>query len=73
MSKIGSLYKWLPMAVVICLSACNDDDKNNNQSDAVECLELTASTTDIELDGDRLDDVVLTFEWTPAREMDTAN
>ena len=69
MSKIGSLYKWLPMAVVICLSACNDDDKNNNQSDAVECLELTASTTDIELDGDRLDDVVLTFEWTPAREM----
>lgn len=69
MSKIGSLYKWLPMAAVICLSACNDDDKNNNQSDAVECLELTASTTDIELDGDRLDDVVLTFEWTPAREM----
>ena len=52
MSKIGSLYKWLPMAAVICLSACNDDDKNNNQSDAVECLELTASTTDIELDGD---------------------
>ena len=43
MSKIGSLYKWLPMAAVICLSACNDDDKNNNQSDAVECLELTAS------------------------------
>lgn len=69
MSKIGSLYKWLPMAAAICLSACNDDDKNNNQSDAVECLELTASTTDIELDGDRLDDVVLTFEWTPAREM----
>ena len=57
------------MAAAICLSACNDDDKNNNQSDAVECLELTASTTDIELDGDRLDDVVLTFEWTPAREM----
>ena len=69
MSKIGSLYKWVPMAAAICLSACNDDDKNNNQSDAVECLELTASTTDIELDGDRLNDVVLTFEWTPAREM----
>ena len=69
MSKIGSLYKWVPMAAAICLSACNDDDKNNNQSDAVECLELTASTTDIELDGDRLDDVKLTFEWTPAREM----
>lgn len=48
MSKIGSLYKWVPMAAAICLSACNDDDKNNNQSDAVECLELTASTTDIE-------------------------
>lgn len=43
MSKIGSLYKWLPIAAVICLSACNDDDKNNNQSDVVECLELTAS------------------------------
>lgn len=69
MSKIGTLYKWLPMAAVICLSACNDDDQNNNQSDAVECMELRASATDIELDGDKLNDVVLTFDWTPAREM----
>lgn len=64
-------YGWLPVAV-ICLSACSDNDKSsgglwNNPAD--ERMELTASAQDLELDGDKPDEVVLTFNWTPAREM----
>lgn len=69
--KNMNIYKWLPvMAICLNVSCSNNDvteDTWNNK--AYEKMELVASTTDLELDGDKPDDVVLTFNWTKAREM----
>jgi len=71
MRKIGTIYKWLAAIALISLCACNDDDKPDLSwlTNAPEKMELTSSVTDIELDREKPDDVVLTFDWTPAREM----
>lgn len=70
MRQIGSLYKWLPVVALIILGACDDDDNSTSSwNNPTECLELTTSGTDIELDEEKLNDVVLTFAWTSAREM----
>lgn len=65
------LYGWL-FFVVIILYSCSDNAVNSNDfwnNPANERMELTASVSDLELDGDKPDDVVLTFHWTKAREM----
>ena len=71
MRKIISFYNILPLFVWICLSACNDDDNVDNSDffAAAETLEVHASSTNIELDGNEPNKVVLTFDWTEARQM----
>ena len=71
MRKIISFYNILPLFVWICLSACNDDDDVDNSDffAATETLEVHASSTNIELDGNEPNKVVLTFDWTEARQM----
>lgn len=71
MRKIISFYNILPLFVWICLSACNDDDNVDNSDffAATETLEVHASSTNIELDGNEPNKVVLTFDWTEARQM----
>lgn len=71
MRKFISFYKMLSLAVLACMSACSDDDNIDNSDffAATETMELRPSSTNIELDGNNLNDVVLTFEWTKARQM----
>ncbi|RAV31018.1 SusE domain-containing protein [Sinomicrobium soli] len=66
MKKIQFLYRilllWgLSLAAVSCDQSINDIEKTEEQ------LELSASATDIALDGDRLKEDILTLQWTDAR------
>lgn len=58
------------MALLV-MGGCKDENETDLSwlTNPDEKMELIASVTDIELDRDRPDDVALTFEWTPAREM----
>ena len=66
----NKLYNCLPIALLL-LSACNDETEADLSwlTSPEEKMELTASAEEIELDRDKPNDVVLTFNWTPAREM----
>ena len=65
------LYKSLPLMALLVMGGCKDENETDLSwlTNPDEKMELIASVTDIELDRDRPDDVALTFEWTPAREM----
>lgn len=71
MRKFISFYNILPLLALACLGACNDDDNVHNSDffAATETLEVHASSTNIELDGNEPNKVVLTFDWTEARRM----
>lgn len=64
-------YKYLSLVVLFILGGC----KEEKEADLTwlinpgEKMELTVSATDIELDRDKPNNVALSFEWTPAREM----
>lgn len=66
----NKLYNCLPIALLL-LSACNDETEADLSwlTSPEEKMELTASAEEIELDRNKPNDVVLTFNWTPAREM----
>lgn len=66
----SKLYNCLPIALLL-LSACNDETEADLSwlTSPEEKMELTASAEEIELDRNKPNDVVLTFNWTPAREM----
>lgn len=67
MKKANYFYKALPLLFTLaCLPACDDD---SDIGKVEERLELKASATAIELDGDRLTDDILTFTWTDARQL----
>lgn len=64
---------YIPILSLLCLAACQQPVNYLEQGQAFfkaeEKMQLTASSTKIELDREKLDEVALTFEWTPAREM----
>ena len=64
-------YKLLPLVAMFILGGCKDDEEADLTwlTNPDEKMELTVSATDIELDRDRPNDVALSFDWTPAREM----
>ena len=64
-------YAYLPLVVLFILGGCKDDKEADLTwlTNPGEKMELTVSATDIELDRDRPNEVAVSFEWTPAREM----
>lgn len=64
---------YIPILSLLCLAACQQPvnylEQGQNFFKAEEKMQLTASSTKIELDREKLDEVALTFEWTSAREM----
>lgn len=64
-------YKSLPLVALLAFGGCQEEKEADLTwlTSPDEKMELTASATDIELDRDRPNDVALSFEWTPAREM----
>ena len=64
---------YITIVALLCLVACqkpvNYLEQGQNFFKAEEKMELTASSTKIDLDREKPDDVALTFEWTSAREM----
>lgn len=67
MKKVTCLYKVLPFVFALaCLNAC---EENADIDPVNERLELTASSTHIALDANRLTDDILTFTWTEARPL----
>lgn len=64
-------YKALPLVALLALGGCKEEKEADLTwlTNPGETMELTVSATDIELDRDRPNDVALTFDWTPAREM----
>lgn len=68
MKKIKYLYKTLLILfAMLCLNACEYEIQDIDK--VQEFLEVKASSTDITLDENTLTDDVLTFTWTPARQM----
>lgn len=71
MKKKISLYAFAAMALM-GLAGCKDDYEEYDNSyllDNDETMTLSVSSENITLDADRLDDVAVTFTWTPARQM----
>ena len=64
-------YISLSLVALLALGGCKDDKEADLTwlTSPEEKMELTVSATDIELDRDKPNDVALSFEWTPAREM----
>ena len=64
-------YKALPLVALLALGGCKEEKEADLTwlTNPGETMELTVSATDIELDRDRPNDVALSFDWTPAREM----
>ena len=64
-------YAYLPLVVLFILGGCKVDKEADLTwlTNPGEKMELTVSATDIELDRDRPNEVAVSFEWTPAREM----
>ena len=64
---------YITILSVLCLVSCqkpvNYLELGQNFFKAEEKMQLTASSTKIELDREKPDDIALTFEWTSAREM----
>lgn len=64
---------YITIVSLLCLVACQEPvnylEQGQNFFKAEEKMVLTASSTKIELDRDKPDDIALTFEWTSAREM----
>jgi len=68
MKKRIYIYKTLPLlSLLFCLYACDNDIEDISKVE--ERMELTASSTDIALDGENPSKEILTFTWTPAREL----
>ena len=64
-------YKLLPLVAMFIFGGCKEEKEADLTwlTNPSEKMELVASATDIELDRDRPNDVALSFDWTPAREM----
>ena len=63
---LGSLAA---LALAVACDNGTDFSRNSEFYSAEERMMLTASSESIELNGNDLESEVLTFEWTPAREM----
>lgn len=69
--KKSFIYGALAMAVAV-VSGCKDDFEKYDNSwllDNDEAMTLVSSSSSVKLDANALDDEVLTFTWTPARQM----
>lgn len=68
MKRIKSIYKALPVLIsLLCLNAC--DNEIQDIPKVQEKLELTASSAAIALDEKNMTADIVTFTWTPAREL----
>lgn len=68
MKKVKYLYRALPlMFIVLCLNACKNEVLDIAKVE--EKLTLQASAADIVLNEEHLSDDVVTFTWTPARQV----
>lgn len=67
MKRVKILYKILPLLFAgICLNACDNEIQDIPKVE--EKLTLTSSTDSISIDLDHPRDIVLSFDWTEARQ-----
>lgn len=69
--KLDRIHILSAAFVVLCCAGCNQQEDWSNAGffDAEETMTLSVSAEEVELVEENINDIALTFEWTPAREM----